>query len=182
MNRKIFDHFPYIDLGDIVLRRIQIKDAQDYLDYMSKSDMKYFLTDDNIPNNFDEALEEVQYWGGLFSLKRSVYWAIALKGSDKMIGTVGFNQISFNNARADISYDLNPDFWGQGIMTKSIKAILKYAKNTAFIIRVQATVVTTNERSIKLLENLAFKKEGLLEKYEFVNGEYTDYYMYAAII
>jgi len=180
--QPFFGPFPTIDLGDIVLREITKEDAQAYLDYMSNDQMAGFLTNENRPKTFDAALEEVSYWGGLFSSKRSIYWAIALKESSKMVGTAGFNMISFANSRAEISYDLDPNFWGKGIMLRSIKAILKFSDYTLGIIRVQATVITTNERSIKVLDRCGFQKEGCLRKYELVEGELKDYYMYARVL
>jgi ribosomal-protein-alanine N-acetyltransferase len=46
---------------------------------------------------------------------------------------------------------------------------------------VQATVITDNDRSIKVLERCGFIKEGLLQKYEVVEGEHKDYYMYGRV-
>jgi ribosomal-protein-alanine N-acetyltransferase len=179
--QPFFSSFPIIDLGEIILRDIRVEDAQYYLDYMSKDQMSSFLTKENRPQTFDAALEEVSYWGGLFPSKRSIYWAISLKHDDRMIGTAGFNMISFANSRAEISYDLDPDYWGKGLMLTSIKAILKFADYILGIVRVQATVITTNDRSIKLLERCGFKKEGCLKKYELVEVELKDYYMYARV-
>ena len=80
-----FGDFPEINLGDIVLRQIKESDAQDYLYYMNHDSMEGFLTKENRPDNMDKALEEVQYWGSLFSNKQSIYWAIALKENNIMI-------------------------------------------------------------------------------------------------
>ena len=109
-----FGDFPALDLGDIVLREILESDAQDYFDYMSNDSMEGFLTKDNRPSSVKKAREEMIYWGSLFRQKRSVYWAIALKKNNQMIGTAGFNLISFANSRAEISYDLSPAYWGNG--------------------------------------------------------------------
>lgn len=179
--QPFFSSFPVIDLGDIILREIHVDDAQAYLDYTSNNQMSAFLTKENRPQNFDAAVEELTYWGGLFPSKRSIYWAIALKESNKMLGTVGFNMISFANSRAEISYDLDPNYWGKGIMLRSIKAILKFADYALEIVRIQATVIITNDRSIKVLERCGFEKEGYLKKYEVVEGELKDYYMYARV-
>jgi len=67
------------------------------------------------------------------------------------------------------------------MMLKSVKGILAYSDISLGLIRVQATVITTNERSIKLLERTGFAKEGILKKYEVVMGEHKDYYMYARV-
>ena len=177
-----FGDFPALDLGDIILREIEESDARDYFEYMSNNAMEGFLTKENRPNSVEKALEEVKYWGSLFPQKRSIYWAIALKESNKMIGTAGFNLISFPNSRAEISYDLSPEYWGRGIMLKSINGILKFADVALELVRIQATVIIDNERSIKVLERTGFKKEGLLKKYEVVEGEHKDYYMYSRVI
>tara|TARA_B110000503_G_scaffold141486_1_gene235210 strand:+ start:2464 stop:3018 length:555 start_codon:yes stop_codon:yes gene_type:complete len=176
-----FNNFPVLDLGDIILREIEISDAPDYFDYMSRKEMESFLTKDNMPESLEKATEEVQYWRSLFPSKRSIYWAIALKDTNKMIGTAGFNVISFPNSRAELSYDLSPDYWGKGVMLKSIKGILTFSDQGLEIVRVQATVITDNERSIKVLERCGFKKEGILEKYEVVEGQHKDYYMYGRV-
>ncbi len=176
-----FGPFPQIELGDIILREISEDDAQDYLDYMSMQEMEGFLTKENRPQTLDKALEEVKYWKSLFPSRRSIYWAIAKKSDNKMIGTAGFNNISFANARAEISYDLSPECWGQGVMLKSVKGIMQFAEDSLRLVRTQATVITNNERSIKLLERCGFQREGFMKKYEVVEGEHKDYYMYARI-
>ena len=176
-----FSDFPALDLGDFILREIVESDAQAYFDYMSQKEMEGYLTKENRPENVEKAREEVLYWGSLFPQKRSIYLAIALKDTNEMIGTAGFNLISFPNSRAEISYDLSPEYWGKGIMVKSINGILKFADVALELVRIQATVIIDNERSINLLNRCGFKKEGLLEKYEVVEGEHKDYYMYGRV-
>jgi ribosomal-protein-alanine N-acetyltransferase len=179
--QSFFGPFPNIDAGDLVLREILESDSKDYFEYMSRDEMEGFLTKENRPQTLEKAEEELKYWGSLFPTKRSIYWAIALKDTNQMIGTAGFNMISFVNSRAEISYDLSPEYWGRGVMLKSIKAILRFADLSLGIIRVQATVITDNDRSIKVLERCGFIKEGLLQKYEVVEGEHKDYYMYGRV-
>lgn len=176
-----FGPFPTMKLDNIILREIKAEDAQDYFEYMSHDKMTGFLTKPNRPQNLAQAVKEVQYWGSLFPAKQSVYWGIALKESNKLIGTAGFNHISFQNSRAELSYDLDPNYWGKGLMLKSIKHILNFADIALEIIRTQATVITDNERSIKVLERCGFQQEGLLKNYEVVEGKHKDYYMYARV-
>ena len=178
----LYGPFPVIELGDIVLRELTDEDAKDYFNYMSRPEMKSFLTEANCPATMEQALEEVRYWGNLFRNKRSFYWGIALKNTNQLIGTAGFNIISPQNLRAEISYDLDYNFWGKGVMLKSIKAIVRFADVALGLVRVQATVIIDNERSIKVLERCGFNREGLLKKYEVVEGEHKDYYMYARVL
>jgi ribosomal-protein-alanine N-acetyltransferase len=159
-----------------------MSDTQRYLDYMSDDRMAGFLTKENRPHDFSKAEQELRYWSSLFENKRSIYWCIALKEGNIMIGTVGFNVILLGHDRAEISYDLDPEYWGNGIMLKSIKAIIKYSDFILGLKRIQATVIIDNHRSIKLLERCSFEREGYLKKYEIVEGEHKDYYMYARVV
>jgi ribosomal-protein-alanine N-acetyltransferase len=176
-----YQPFPVFDLGDIILRELTESDAENYFNYMGRPEMAGYLTKSNMPSNIEQALEEVKYWASLFHNRRSFYWAIALKDTSQLIGTVGFNVISVNHVKAEISYDLDYNFWGKGIMLKSVKAVLKFADFALGLTRIQATVIVDNERSIKVLERCGFTKEGLLKKFEIVNGAHKDYYMYARV-
>jgi ribosomal-protein-alanine N-acetyltransferase len=174
--------FPIIDLGDIILREIVDEDASDYLAYMSRDEMRGFLTESNMVLTIERALEEVSYWGSLFRRGYSIYWAIALKENGKMIGTAGFNSVVAAHKRAELSYDLSYDYWGKGIMLQSVKAILQYAFTRLSLVRVQSTVITDNQRSINVLERCGFAREGYMQKYEIVEGEHKDYYLYAKVM
>ena len=176
----LYNQFPILDLGEIVLRELTSDDAEDYFNYMNKPQMHEVLTDNNRPTSINEAEEELRYWSSLFRNKRGFYWGIALKGNDQLIGTAGFNTISIIHRKAEVSYDLDHAFWGRGLMLKSLKAILNFIEY-AGIIRVQATVINDNIRSIKLLDRCGFMQEGLMKKYEVVQGMHRDYYMYAKI-
>lgn len=183
MNIKyFFGQFPVLDLGSIVLRRMTEDDASHYMAYMNCPEMHDVLTKDNMPASLAKAKEEMKYWSGLFDSKRSLYWAIAWKETDQIIGSIGFNHISFPHSRAEISYDLDPEYWGKGLMLKAINGVLKFADGGLELVRIQGTVLISNERSIKVLDRCGFKREGVLKKYEIVAGEYRDYYMYARVV
>ncbi|MHA1475581.1 MAG: GNAT family N-acetyltransferase, partial [Promethearchaeota archaeon] len=48
--------------------------------------------------------------------------------------------------------------------------------------RLQAHIFTQNDSSIKLFENLGFKREGLNERYvKKTDGEFNDVYVYALL-
>ena len=175
----LFNTFPTFDLGDIVLRGLVDADAIVYQKYMTNPRVMEFLTSENVPSTYDSALNDVRYWGSLFHTRRSFYWAIALKDSNQLVGSIGFNIWNRSHNRAEISYDLDFDYWGRGLMNKSIQAVLDFGFYGMQLNRIQATVMLNNDRSIKLLERSGFMQEGILHGYEVVHGMYTDYYMYA---
>ncbi len=178
-----YQPFPVFELesDNVILRELHHYDAGNYFKYMNHPEMFPYLTEATRPSSIEQAIEEVQYWASLFQNKRSFYWAIALKSSNQLIGTIGFNSISISHLKGEISYDLDPSFWGQGIMLKSLKTLLNFADSSLRLVRIQATVIINNQRSIKLLEKCGFSSEGVLKKYEVVNGQHLDYYMYSRV-
>lgn len=175
----MFSNFPIYDFGAYKLRQIIAeKDAPFFFKYINKEEVSDFICADNVPKNVDQAYRELQYWSSLFQMQRSYYWAIANENDD-LIGTAGFNNISTQHLRGEISYDLDKNFWGRGIMTNVLFKILEFSFKDLDLVRIQATVGQHNPRSIKILENLNFKKEGELSKYEKLKGKHYDFYMYA---
>ncbi|MES2214669.1 MAG: GNAT family protein [Pseudomonadota bacterium] len=179
---SIFNTFPKFDLGIAHLREMEDSDAPAYFEYMTSSAVSAFLTDDNIPKTHTDALGDVRYWKSLFPSRHSIFWGIALKETNELIGSIGFNSWNKKHGRSEISYDLSSEFWGMGIMTKAMQQIFDFAKTNLQMRRIQATVVTSNQRSIKLLEKLDFAKEGVLRQYEVVNDLPADYYLYSIIL
>lgn len=62
----------------------------------------------------------------------------------------------------DIGFAFLPEFWGQGFAREAAAAVLEYARQVLGLPRVVAVTSTDNNRSIKLLENIGFRFEGLV--------------------
>lgn len=178
---NIFDQFPIIKLkNNIFLREIQLDhDYSDFYKYITRPQVAKYLSSDDIPSNIESARIELGYWERMYIRKASIYWAIALEEKNKIIGTAGFNFWNQEQRRSEISYDLDPEFWGKGIMTDSIEAITNFGLEEMKVQRIQATVAIDNFASIKVLEKNGYKREGLLNKYGFLQGEAVDFFMYA---
>lgn len=52
--------------------------------------------------------------------------AIALRDSDKLVGTIGFHSVSPLHKTAEIAYDLAPDVWGSGIASSICVAVVNW--------------------------------------------------------
>ena len=178
---SIFNNFPVIDLGDIVLRELSEDDISDFLHYLNDPQVSKYMAEEDVPKNNESALRELSYWKDLYKYRRSVYWGIAKSKTNKLIGTCGFNSWNSTNRRCEISYDLSRKEWGQGIMNRSIKALAEFAFIRMKVNRIQATVAHHNERSIKLLERLNFQQEGVLRDYNILAKEKTNFYMYSLL-
>lgn len=179
---NIFNEFPVLPLEDgFILRELQPLDAMDLLSYLSHEDVHRYINEEDTPSNLQEAESEVHYWSGLFKHRRSIYWAVARQDTNQVIGTAGFNLWSRTHDRAEISYDLAREYWGKGLMTSLLRLIVKYGFEEMKLKRIQATVVLDNKPSIRVLQKLGFRDEGLLRKYNCLRGKYCDSRMMAIL-
>jgi ribosomal-protein-alanine N-acetyltransferase len=96
-----------------------------------------------------------------FSKKNPHNFGISLKSSGKIIGMIGLMNLNEFIRRADIGYWLGEKYWGQGIGTEALQAIVKYSFRKLKLVRLQAGVAVENKASAKLLKKAGFKKEGL---------------------
>lgn len=173
--RKVF---PIIDLGDYVLREQQDKDVEDFFHYYTDPEVnKYILTE--TPQSLEDGRRELYYWRNIFYNNDGIYFAIASKHDDKMIGSIGFSGVNSYHSRMELSYDMAKEFWRQGIMSKAINALLRYGFKTMNINRIEAISSTYNEGSIRLLEKCKFKYEGCLRQHRYHRGKYVDVYVFS---
>jgi [ribosomal protein S5]-alanine N-acetyltransferase len=180
MTIEIFKEFSAIDINDeIFLRQITRNDIASFYQYISKPEVTKFLSDPEIPNNLNEAETELMYWADLFLKRRSIYWAVAKKENNELIGTAGFNSWSQYHRRAEISYDLSHLYWGRGVMTSVIKKITDFAFKHMQVNRIQATVLHYNVGSLRVLEKCNYIREGRLINYGILHGKEEDFFMCA---
>jgi ribosomal-protein-alanine N-acetyltransferase len=167
--------FPNIDLGDVVLREKQTSDIEDFFRYYSDPEVNKFILCE-IPKTVDEAARELHYWRGVFYQNDGIYFAIAEKMTNKMIGSIGLTSHNFYQSRIEISYDLAKEYWRRGITKKALRAVVKYAFEVFRVNRIEASVSCDNIPSINLLLNSGFVLEGTLRQHRYHRGAFVDVY------
>jgi ribosomal-protein-alanine N-acetyltransferase len=172
--------FPTIDLDDTyILREQTMEDTEAFFRYYTNPAVGQYILATK-PATLLEASKEVQYCRNLFYSKQGIYWTIARKSDNEMIGAIG---IYMNNThhRGEITYDLSQDYWRQGIMQKTINAVVKHALTEMKLLRIEAVTRIENTASIELLKKCGFKHEGKLRNYRYYNDQVWDVDMFAII-
>jgi len=82
---------------------------------------------------------------------------------------------------SSLGYGLNIDYWGKGYMIESVSAVIDFVYKYTNTNRIQATVTLGNTPSIKLLEKLNFKREGIMRERVYWKDTLKDLYMYSLI-
>ncbi len=52
---------------------------------------------------------------------RAVRWGIVPKDTEELSGTIGLNNLQIWNKRAEIGFDMHPDFWRMGYTSEAVK-------------------------------------------------------------
>ncbi len=170
--------FPTLKVTDeYELREIRDEDADAYFTYYQEPNVgQYILATD--PRSLIEARAELQYCRNLFRVKRGLYWALSHIKTGEMIGAVGLYTNNFHH-RTELCYDLNKDYWRQGIMSAALKSTFAYCFREAGIERIEAVTKPQNEASQGILASLGFDFEGILKAYRYYEGGFHDVTMYA---
>ncbi len=101
--------------------------------------------------------------------------------NSKLVGVLGFNEIDLSNRIATIGYWLGQSYQKQGIMTRSVAALLHYGFYTLNLNRIEIRAAVENRASQLIPERLNFKKEGHLRQVEWLNTHYVDHYLYGLL-
>jgi [ribosomal protein S5]-alanine N-acetyltransferase len=175
VNKRYFGSFPRIELNRVKLREVRNEDAPAYFEYIMHPEVAKFVPVDCWQTSVESAEIHLKYWRNNFIHESGICWTLADIKTDKMIGSVTLTRLMPIQRKATLSYDLNYDYWGQGLMTEALEAVMKFCDKNLDLLRVYACAAVTNERSRKLLYHLGFKHEGVMPKYDVLEWKHLDF-------
>lgn len=106
-------------------------------------------------------------------LEGSLYqWGIERAG--QIVGTCTLAAIDRDNRCAEIGFALGRRYWGQGLILRALPALIDFAFDTLRLHRLGADADPRNAASIRVLEKLGFRREGLRRECYFHLGEIQD--------
>lgn len=95
---------------------------------------------------------------------------------EKIIGTICFSHIIKGFfLSCYVGYSIDFEEANKGYITESLEKGIEIMFDEYKLHRIEATVMPKNIPSLKVLEKLNFKNEGLSEKYQRINGKWEDH-------
>jgi len=178
-----FIAFPQLETERLILRELRLDDAPEMFVNFSDVDVTRQLGDEPIHTSVEETRNLLRQLHGWHAQKVGIRWGITLKeGDDKIIGTLGFHRFDHASQKLEIGYELNKAYWGQGIMSEAVLAIMNYGFNMMKALRIEAGTDGINVRSHKLLKRLGFKQEACLRRRVYYRGTYWDEYWFGMLV
>ena len=160
-----FKPFPNLTTERLLLRQPDINDDKEILAIRSSEIVNKYLDRPTVIS-LEEARNFIHKINTGIDKNECFYWAITIKNTDKLIGTICLWNFSKENNSAEIGYELYPDFHGKGIMQEAIKTVIYFGFEQMKFETITAFTDRDNEKSNKLLEKNNFK---LLMRHEHEN-------------
>lgn len=181
MENLSFNPFPEITTRRLLLRKITDEDVNEI--FFLRSDERVMRYIDKDPaKTLDDAYEFIRKITELEESADAVTWAICLKEDSKLIGTIVFWNIQKEHYRAEVGYNLHPDYWGKGIMQEAIVDVIRYGFDEMKLHSIEANVNPGNAASIKLLERNKFVREAYFRENYYYNGKFLDTAIYSLLV
>lgn len=172
--------FPVLETSRLRLVQMNTKSLDSYYEIMSNDEVTKYYGMDSLQSR-EDARKLLESMHLTYENKRGIRWGIVLKENNEFIGTVGLNNLSLFSKRAEIGYELHPNYWGKGITTEAVKEVLRYSFEKLNLNRIGAVTYPENIPSYKLLEKIGFSKEGLLRGYIYQKEQSHDAFVFSIL-
>lgn len=175
-----FTTFPVLQTARLILREVRPADAADVLvfrgdPYVQRFNSEPLKTLQEAAVFIEEALQQHATQAGFG-------WAITLRGQDRVLGGVSLHAWEKYHRRAEVGYDLARAFWGQGIGSEAVRAVLHFGFTQLNLNRIEAATIADNHESVNLLKKLGFRLEGLRRGYSWEeDGTFHDSAMFGLL-
>ncbi|MEX0873927.1 MAG: GNAT family protein [Actinomycetota bacterium] len=170
-----------IETDRLILRELRFDDWPSVLEYQSDPRyLEYYEWTERTP----EAVQD--FVRMLADLRREhprtkYQLAIVPRPRGPVIGNCGIRMASPEAREADIGYELAPDYWGQGLATEAVRAMVNFGFTELGVHRIWSWCLADNVRSVRVLEKLGMKLEGRKRENEFFKGRWWDTLLYGIL-
>ncbi|MCK8060928.1 MULTISPECIES: SDR family NAD(P)-dependent oxidoreductase [unclassified Fusibacter] len=142
----------------LYLRALIEEDAPSIFKYRSSKDNFPFV-EMPLYRSVDEAYSYIRKMNEGMQLDAWYCYAIVLKETDEIIGTISIWNFDDERTQAEIGYGLFEDFKRKGYMSEALNWAVEYGFSELGLTKLEAYTSVENEASILLLERNGFKKE-----------------------
>lgn len=169
-----------IETPRLRLRPWRMEDLQDFYDYAKNPDVGPWAGW-KPHESIEESKEILSRW--VAGKEDGFELALELKGTGKVIGSIGVmcdgHRSGVESCRS-LGYVLGKDYWGRGLMTEAVTAVMDYAFRVMKLRLLTITHFTINQRSKRVIEKCGFVYEGTLRAGSAIyNGEERDLCCYS---
>ena len=159
MNMNInFTPFPALQTERLFLRKLSHGDDKEIYTLRSDEKVNKYIDRPRAVSS-EDALNFINKTNLAIENNECVDWAITFKNESKIIGTICLWNIDKEKNKAEVGYELLPDFQGKGIASEAFSAVVNFGFSVMKLQSIEAYTHKENQSSIKLLEKFNFKRD-----------------------
>lgn len=166
--------------GDVTLRLLRVRDSK-ALERLILGNREWLrpweATNPFGPNSFDiKAMTK----GLVRQLDNQTGLPFVIEHQGQIVGQLNVANILYGSvSNAVIGYWVVPEVAGKGITPTAVALATDYLFNVVGLHRVEIDIRPENVASLRVVEKLGFRFEGLKERYIHINGAWRDHYVFA---
>ena len=156
----------------LILRRFVESDAEAmFQNWASSAENLTYVSWEPHPD-VEVTRNSIRNWVASYTNPNYYKWAICLKEKpEQVIGDISIVEMDEIDSSCEIGYVLGKDYWGRGMMTEALKAVLDFCFTQAGFQKVRARYASLNLASGRVME-----KAGMTYLKTIANGvERKDY-------
>jgi RimJ/RimL family protein N-acetyltransferase len=164
---------PILQTPRLTLRPLAESDVADVFAVFSDPEvMRYW--DGTLMTSLQDAMRYIDHIHHGFRRHELFQWGVADSTTNAIVGTCTLTHFSPLHQRSEIGFAILKNRWGQGLGSEAVRAVVAFAFETLNLHRIEADVDPRNDRSLRLLERLGFRREGVQRERYLMNGERQD--------
>ena len=163
------------------LRPLEAEDAAAIHLMMSDAEVMAFW-DSEVIDDPALTIDIVERQLGKAARDEARYWTMQLAADGGFLGRCDLSEIDRRHSRADVGFMVARRYWGGGYTFEAMHAVIGHAAQGLRLKRLQARTHLGNVRSMRLLDRLGFKREGLLRGYVERDGERRDCVLFGLLL
>ena len=164
---------PTLQTPRLTLRALSESDvAEVFAVFSDPVVMRYW--DGAVMTTLQDAMQYIDHIHRGFRRRELFQWGIADTATNTVVGTCTLTRLSTAHQRSEIGFALRQGRWSQGLGSEAVAAVIAFAFETLKLHLIEADVDPRNDRSLRLLERLGFRREGHLRERYYMNGERQD--------
>ena len=141
MSKNPYDQFPHIITDEITLRRIIDSDIDNLYEIYSNDNL-FQYSPLMLKKNKDTVKNMIGHFERDYHKRKEIFLGICLNTKpNNIVGVAELFDYSRDLNMITIGYRLNDKYWGKGIATKTVKAMIDYLFSDIGINRIQAFVM-----------------------------------------
>lgn len=166
--------------GKVSIRLVRMRDVQ-RLEKLLLGNRGWLrpweATNPSSPNSFDV---RAQVRGLLHQFKKQQGIPFVIEFEKQVVGQLNVSNILYGSvSSAVLGYWIAPEFAGRNITPSAVALAIDYLLSTVGLHRVEIDIRPENKASLRIVEKLGLRYEGLKQRFIHINGDWRDHYVFA---